>query len=100
MIPFPKENTPAEMEYGNALGSRISWKRIFLTAAAAYGQGIRILRQDPWETLITFILSQRKSIPAIQKAVEKLCEAAGDRIPGEEGLFSFPGLFHLFTLVP
>lgn len=71
---------------------------VFLTAAAAYGQGIRILRQDPWETLITFILSQRKSIPAIQKAVEKLCEAAGDRIPGEEGLFSFPGPGKIYSL--
>ena len=33
---------------------------VYLRAAAEYGQGIRILRQEPWETLITFILSQRK----------------------------------------
>lgn len=64
----------------------------YLQAAAAYGQGIRILRQDPWETLITFILSQRKNIPAIRQAVEKLCAAAG-RIIGEdqgEPMYSFP----------
>ena len=46
----------------------------YLTWAAEYSQGIRILRQDPWEMLITFIISQRKSIPAIRSAVEMLCE--------------------------
>lgn len=37
-----------------------------LFEAAKLGQGIRILRQDPWEMLITFIISQRKNIPAIR----------------------------------
>ena len=64
----------------------------FLRAAAQHGQGIRILRQEPWETLITFILSQRKNIPAIRQAVEKLCVAAGREIGEEEGeaLRAFP----------
>lgn len=62
-----------------------------LTRAAANGLGIRILRQDPFEMLITFLLSQRKSIPAIQKAVEALCRAAGSPIgPSGGGLFAFP----------
>lgn len=52
----------------------------FLRAAAGYGKGIRILRQDPFEMLITFIISQRKSIPAIRSSVEKLCLAAGKEI--------------------
>lgn len=56
---------------------KISEDDPYLCAAAEAGQGIRILRQDPWETLITFIISQRKSIPAIKGCVEKLCEAAG-----------------------
>lgn len=48
----------------------------YLYAASEAGKGIRILNQDPWETLITFIISQRKSIPAIRTCVEKLCAAA------------------------
>lgn len=52
----------------------------YLAAAADSGKGIRILRQDPWETLITFIISQRKSIPAIRGCVEKLCRAAGENL--------------------
>ena len=49
----------------------------FLTDACEFGKGIRILRQDPWEMLISFIISQNKNIPAIKKSVELLCEAAG-----------------------
>lgn len=60
----------------------------YLRAAAQAGEGIRILRQDPWETLITFIISQRKSIPAIKGCVEKLCRAAGRKL--SEGYYAFP----------
>ena len=52
----------------------------YLTAAAEKGAGIRILRQDPFETLITFIISQRKNIPAIRTCVEKLCALCGEEI--------------------
>ncbi len=49
----------------------------FLTAAAQKAQGIRILRQDPWEMLISFLISQRKNIPAIKSCIEKLCARFG-----------------------
>lgn len=55
----------------------------FLARAAANGEGLRILRQDPFEMIITFIISQRKNIPAIRSCVEKLCAAAGDEISPE-----------------
>lgn len=74
----------------------------YLKSAAAYGQGIRILRQEPWETLITFILSQRKNIPAIRLAVEKLC-AAGGRVIGEdegEPIYAFPTPEEVLALTP
>lgn len=61
----------------------------FLRSAAKNGEGIRIIRQDPFETLITFIISQRKSIPAIKTSVEKLCRAVGRKIPGTE-VYDFP----------
>lgn len=63
----------------------------YLIWAAEYSQGIRILRQDPWEMLITFIISQRKSIPAIRSAVEMLCEKAGTLCEeGGENFYTFP----------
>ncbi len=55
----------------------------FLHAAARYSRGMTILRQDPWEMLITFILSQRKNIPAIRNCVERLCAAFGEPIMAE-----------------
>ena len=51
----------------------------FLDTAMDFGRGIRVLRQDPWETLMTFILSQRKSIPAISHGVEAIAARWGRR---------------------
>ncbi len=50
----------------------------FLQECIRYGRGIRILNQDPWEMLISFIISQRKSVPAIRTTVERLCALPGD----------------------
>jgi N-glycosylase/DNA lyase len=57
-----------------------------------YGQGLRILNQDPWEMLVTFIISQRKSMPAIASAVEALCKKFGEPVASPNGgkVQSFP----------
>ncbi len=71
--------------------SQIGIRDRYLQAAAENGLGIRILRQDPWEMLITFIISQQKSIPAIKSAVEMLSVKYGSRLPvSSEDLYSFP----------
>ncbi len=48
---------------------------------------IRILRQDAWEALCSFIISQNNNIPRIKGIIERLCESFGDKI---DGGFSFP----------
>lgn len=65
---------------------------LYMKKAGDLGAGIRILRQDPWETLGTFIMSQRKNIPAIRQCVERLCSCAGDNLGTYQGekIFSFP----------
>ena len=45
-----------------------------LAEATVHGDGIRVLRQEPFEMLVSFVLSQRKSIPAIRTAVRELAE--------------------------
>lgn len=40
--------------------------------------GMRILRQDPWETIISFMLATASNIPRIQKHIEELSENFGD----------------------
>lgn len=59
-----------------------------LRAAIDFAPGIRILRQDPWETLCSFILSQNNNIPRIRGIVARLCACFGERLPG--GGYAFP----------
>ena len=55
--------------------------------SAKASEGIRILRQDPWEALCSFIISQNNNIPRIKKIIAALCEKYGERI---EGGYTFP----------
>ncbi len=48
-----------------------------IARAARAGSGIRIMRQDPWETLASFIISQNNNIPRIKGIIERLSEAYG-----------------------
>lgn len=73
------------------LRSQIDNRDSYMKTAVDYGAGLRILRQDPWETLVTFIISQQKTIPAIRSSVEKIAEKYG--VPVEtpyETLYLFP----------
>ena len=57
-----------------------------------FGSGIRILRQDEWETLISFIISQNNNIARIKKCINTLCKNFGKQA-GEynrKEYFSFP----------
>ena len=66
-------------------------KHLFVREAMMFGRGLRVLRQDPWEMLVSFIISQRKSIPAISKSVEMLAEKFGHPIDTpRETVFTFP----------
>ena len=71
----------------------------FLNRACDFGRGIRMLRQEPWEMLISFILSQQKNIPAIKRCVEVLCSRYGEPIENAgDSLFSFPSAGRLAAL--
>lgn len=50
--------------------------------------GIRILKQDEWEALCSFIISQNNNIPRIKGIIERLCENFGEKINDKD--FSFP----------
>ena len=41
--------------------------------------GLRILRQDPWECLVSYVCATYKSIPAIKSMIQKLCTKFGDK---------------------
>lgn len=50
-----------------------------LKTAIPFGSGIRILKQDLWETVVSFIISASNNIPRIKKIVELLCENFGEK---------------------
>lgn len=63
----------------------------YITRAAASAYGMTLLRQDPFETLISFIVSQNNNIPRIKASIEALCRRHGRRhyVPTAKG--NFPG---------
>lgn len=74
-----------------ALRCSLAGQSNYLDKSLDFGQGIRILHQDPWEMLITFLISQRKSIPAIRTAVERLARCCGEPLSAEgDEVFLFP----------
>lgn len=81
----------------------------YLKAAADFGHGIRILNQEIFETTISYIISQRRSIPSITTCVDRLCELCGEEIvlptleepfikPLKEHYFAFPTPEKLSTI--
>lgn len=63
-----------------------------LKEAVATSRGLRLLRQDPWECLASFILSSTKQIIQIQQIVAIVCERFGAQVPaaGNRTEFAFP----------
>ena len=68
-----------------------------LSAAAKAGSGIRILRQEPWEALCSFIISQNNNIPRIKGIIERLCENFGEKCGN---MYTFPAADTLAPLTP
>ncbi len=79
-----------------------------LVEAIAYGNGIRILSQDPFECVISFIVSQNNNIPRIKKIIETLCRTCGEAIEisdemlkhssGRSSFCAFPSAEALYEL--
>jgi N-glycosylase/DNA lyase len=62
-----------------------------LKDAVGYGWGIRILNQDPWETLVSFIISANNNIVRIKRIIQRLCECFGEPIlMNDRVYYTFP----------
>ena len=85
------------LDYGK-IREDISEIHPVLKEAAKYAPGIRILRQEPYEALCTFIISQNNNIKRIKGIVGRLCESFGDEI--EDGIYGFPSAERLAEMTP
>ena len=77
-----------DTDYGE-IKRKLTESEPLIKPATEYGRGIRILNQDPFETIISFIISQNNNIPRIRKNIESLCNAYGEPIEGSS-LYAFP----------
>lgn len=63
----------------------------YLKESIKFGEGIRILKQDPWECIISFIISANNNIPRIKKIIERLALNYGEKIEFEGNTYyTFP----------
>jgi len=67
-----------------------------MAQAARFAPGIRILRQEPFEALISFIISQNNNIKRITGIVDRLCGCFGEEIA--DGVYAFPTAGRLAAL--
>ena len=58
----------------------------FLKSAVRVASGIRILRQEPWETVFSFIVSQNNNIPRIRKIIREMSAAYGENLAEKYGV--------------
>ena len=72
-----------DTDYG-VIKRKLTESEPLIKPATEYGYGIRILNQDPFEMIVSFIISQNNNIPRIRKNIESLCEKYGEPIEGSE----------------
>lgn len=71
----------------NAIKRKLTKKYAGIENAVKFGKGIRLLNQDPFETVISFIISANNNIPRIKKIIEALCRGLGEK---KDGYYAFP----------
>lgn len=98
---FWKDYLDLKRDYG-AIKRALAQKDPVIRTAIQAGDGIRLLRQDPWETLISFLISQNNHIPRIKNCIRTLCEQFGQPagVYGGRVFYSFPRPEDLAGLEP
>ncbi|MGE5329626.1 MAG: DNA-3-methyladenine glycosylase family protein [Deltaproteobacteria bacterium] len=75
-----------------AIENLLSGNDKIMKEAVGYGSGMRILKQEHWETLASFIISANNNIPRIMKTVENIAGVYGRKVEFKgEGYYLFPG---------
>ena len=79
-----------------AIKEKLSKIDVYLENSIKYGSGIRILNQDLWETIISFIISANNNIPRIKGIINRICKKYGNTIDwnGKE-YYTFPSVENL-----
>ena len=86
-------------DYG-VIKKELSRNDEIMKKAVEFGYGIRILNQEKWETIVSFIISQNNNIPRIKKSIENLAEKFGERAGAYKGkdYYNLPTIDKLASL--
>lgn len=75
----------------NQMKGKLSKIDDFMRISIEFGEGIRILHQDLWECIVSFIISANNNIPRIKGIIEKISQAYGNKIEWEgKTYYTFP----------
>lgn len=75
-----------DTDYSFIINNANTYYDNYLLDAISFASGMRILRQDYWESIVSFIISQNNNIPRIKKTIQRLCELNNNQIPSAEQL--------------
>lgn len=78
-----------QTDYGEIKRRILATNDEYLIKSVNFGSGLRILRQDLWETIVSFVVSQQNNIPRIKGCLKKLCEINGERFPTPTDFLNF-----------
>ena len=79
-----------DVDYGKYIQT-VNPRDSYLNAAVQCGSGIRILHQNLWEMIITFLISQQNNISRIRGCIERLCARYGEKMESDgTEYYSFP----------
>lgn len=71
-------------------------KDVLLKQSIEFGYGVRVLNQDPFEMLLSFIISARNNIPSIKKTVNKISVKWGKQINYKDKIYyAFPSIYEI-----
>ncbi len=78
-----------QTDYGEIKRRILTTNDEYLIKAVNYGSGLRILRQDLWEMMVSFIISQQNNIPRIKNCLKKLCDINKGKFPTPDDFLNF-----------
>lgn len=86
---FWKDYFDLRTDYG-AYRDKINPKDSYLYQAAEFGKGIRILKQDLWEMIVSFLISQQNNIPRIRRCIQNICQQYGKLLKRKREILFIP----------
>lgn len=78
-----------QTDYGEIKKRILAANDEYLIKAVNFGSGLRILRQNLWEVMVSFIISQQNNIPRIKNCLKKLCDMNGGKFPTPSDFLDF-----------